>query len=214
MEKWEEEGFASKEAYDKYQQTIKDLETKNQTLNTQVDEKQKVIDGNRSKISDLTEATKEVDTLKAEKEKVEEELAKLKDTKPDPKPTAEDIQKANDDRIAKLSPEQRKTFVEEYDKISPEQKEFLSKPEGMQAYLDLKLEDTPSANPFDVKAAPKAKDIKEQVNELFGKVDNQGAPRKEREGSGFTFNDLPDTAKKKHDNFSDDIEKQKQNLLG
>jgi hypothetical protein len=212
MEKWEEEGFASEEAYNRHQQTVKELQEAKEKLSIQVSEKQKVIDGNRTKISELADKEKEFEALKeaeAERKKKEEEAEAERKRKEEENavPTAD----KNKQRIDNLPKDKRDTLAKEYEAATPEQKELLTDPEKMAAFLDLKLGDEPtSTNPFDMKPATPTKTVTEQVAEAFGMVDNQGPPSPDRSGSGFIPSDRVVTAKEKSEEA---IEKARQSLL-
>lgn len=209
--KWEDEGFASEEAYNKYQQTITDKEEEITTLNTRVEEKQKVIDGHRSKISDLTDVSKERDDLQADKAKLEEDLRKIKEEHKEPDPEPDDIKKQNEERISKLDPEQREKFQKKYNELTADQKDLLSKPEGMKAYLNHELDETTetSDNPFDVKKP--ALSIEDQVALLFGKQEKK-APVQPLRGA-VTASDLPDEAKDEQKDRKQEIAKARSNFI-
>jgi alanyl-tRNA synthetase len=210
MEEWEKEGFASKEAYERYQQTIKDLKDKEDKLTRQVDEKQKLIDSNRSTISELKDAEKERDELKkkqeeaeAERVKREEEAEKLKQQR-----TPEKIKEANNQRIAQLDPKQREEFKKQFAEGTPEQKKLLSTPEGIEAFLDmqLKVKEQGSDNPFDVTPKATTKDITQQIAEAFGKADKGKPAVYDRHGSGFDPDNLPANVKTRQEKVDDKVD--------
>lgn len=213
--KWEDEGFATEEAYNKHQQTIKDLELDKSKLTGQVDEKQKVIDGNRTKISELTEKEKELEKIKTEQEESEKKRKEAEETERIAKEkalsTPEKMTEQNDKRIASLPVEKREALKKEYQEASPEQKAVLADPANMSAYLDLKLGSPAETkpNPFDV-VVTKQDDIQSQVAKAFNMVDKTGVVIKEREGSGFTPTEAVKTLQHKEE---ETIEKAKQNLL-
>jgi hypothetical protein len=215
METWEEEGFASEEAYNKYQQTIKDLEAEKQKLLGQVDEKQKVIDGNRTKISELSDSKKELDDLKAAKDKKEQEAREEAERKNKEEElanqTPEKIAERNTKRIAELSPQQREQFKQEYEQASAEQKALLEDPEKMEAYLELKLGGTSqTSNPFDIEKKQTTVPLKEQVAQAFGLVDNNSPALPSRDGSGFKPTEAVKTKQEKN---SAKIEEAREHLL-
>ena len=214
--KWEDEGFASEEAYNKHQQTIKDLELNNEKLTGQVDEKQKVIDGNRTKISELTVKEKELAQIKTDQEEAEKKRKEAEEAvriaKEKALDTPEKIKEQNEKRIAALPKEKREELKKEYQETTPEQKVILADPAKMTAYLDLKL-GTPAEtqpNPFEV-IVTKQDDIQSQVARAFNMVDRKGVVATERAGSGFNPTDAVKTQQQKEEQT---IEKARQNLLG
>ena len=191
MEVWEEEGFASEEAYKKHQQTIKELEESKKKLSTQVEEKQKIIDENRTKISDLSQAEKELKELKekeaeAEKKRKEAEEAEAK-RKLEAQNTPEAVAAQNKKRIDSLNPSQREALEKEFNEATPEQHAMLSTAEGLQAFLDLKVGPVQGTilNPFAVTKSSELT-VKEQVARAFKIANPKATPAVNQEGSGFT----------------------------
>ena len=125
------------------------------------------------------------------KEKLEKEK-----TNPPKERTPEDIKKENDNRINKLTPEQRKELAEEYKNATADQKEILSTPEGLEAYLNMRLvKDSDDANPFSETKKEKEKTLAERVAEAFKVADKKTPTVFERDGIGEL--DLSEKAKQK-----------------
>jgi len=193
MEQWETDGFASKEAWERNQQTVKEEKDK---LQHQIDEKQKIIDSDRTKISDLSTAEKELKELKEQKDK--DEAKRLEDEeKAKALKTPEALNKANEERIAKLPKEKR----------DEEQKKLLSSPEGMEAFLDIKCNGKIDPdNPFDITPKPKSLTIAEQVAKAFGKADKNNPDIPQRSKSGFDPEHLSEPVKKQRERFDDKMD--------
>lgn len=211
MEEWEKEGFASEDAYKRHQQTVADLKDKEAKLQKQVEEKQSMIDSNRSTISELKEAERELERMKTEKEEAEaerkrkeEDARKLQEQQTR---TPEKIQADNEARISRLSEKEREDLAEEFNKATEEQKKLLSDPEGMEAFLKLRLNSPSSdANPFDIRERKVEKSLDQLVRESFRKVEERVPSAKERGGLGFDPDKIPEKVKTQQDRMTERIE--------
>lgn len=215
MDKWEEEGFASEEAYKKHQQTIADLKVEKEKLDKQVLEKQTLIDENRTKISDLSDSVKELDGLKkaaaeAELKKKAADEAEAK-RKEEALKAPEAIASLNQKRIDSLQPAERQALEKSYGEATPEQQSMLVTPEGLAAYLDLKVGPVQGTilNPFAVQRSSELT-VKEQVARIFKIVDPNAPPSVLDTGSGFTPSDK---VVKSQDKAETDIEEARSKLL-
>jgi septal ring factor EnvC (AmiA/AmiB activator) len=215
MEKWEDEGFASEEAYKKYQQTIKDLKEDKEKLDKQVLEKQTLIDENRTKISGLSESVKELDGLKAAAADAEVKRKAAEETEAKRKAEAlkepEAIAALNQKRIGSLDTAQREALEKSYKEATPEQQAMLVTPEGLAAYLDLKVGPVQGTilNPFAVKRSSELT-VKEQVARIFKIVDANAPPALANTGAGFVPSEKIINNQQK---YEDNLEKERADLL-
>lgn len=198
MEQWENDGFASKEAWT--QNMLKRV--------SDAEEAQRVAEG-------ALKEYKEKPLVEPVKEPVKEPIVEpVKEPVKEPakEPTVrtdEEVATSNSGRIASLKEEDRKALEDEYEKGTTEQIALLSTPRGIEAYLEMRHPGSvASTNPF-AKKEPVVS-IEDRINAVFGNNQQKQSPARKELGSGFV---LSDKAKENTIKVEDTIRESRDALL-
>jgi hypothetical protein len=182
MEKWEEAGFASKAAWEaNLVKKAEDAEARAKAAEEALKASEAAIETANAE----AEAKAKADAEAAQKSAQEAEEAKKKEAQAKANMTDQEVEAANNKRIAGLSKEEQEALAKEYEAGTPEQKALLSTPRGVGAFLDMKFpKQKETYNPFKIREPELS--IEDRIALAFGKAKESGAPAaQENKGTGF-----------------------------